>query len=198
MEKVVADMVERKEKDAEKAESAEDLSQKSLKFGLDYVFNVSNPIFPGDLAPSFSCEALEEGEKMVTITNDDIKDCLTLIVFYSKDFSIEGNNTLNLLADFVANNKLPIKVLAVSTDSVAVHKAWVDQRELGSAVSLLADTTGLMARSFGVLDMTTHLAYSAYFLIDRDGFVQLVNVAGLGGIGVGGVGDLLNLVNTSS
>ena len=56
---------------------------------------------------------------------------------------------------------------------------------------------GDMARMFGVLDTTTHTAYSAMFLVDMEGVVQAGMVTGKGGLGVGGVGDVLDLIRDS-
>ena len=53
---------------------------------------------------------------------------------------------------------------------------------------MLGDMTGNIARMFGVLDTTTHTAYSSMFLVDMEGVVQAVKVTEKGGLGVGGVG----------
>ena len=62
---------------------------------------------------------------------------------------------------------------------------------------MLWDMTGKVARTFGVVDTTTHLAYSAMFLMDMDGVVQAVKVTGRGGLGMKGVWEVFNLVRDS-
>ena len=54
-----------------------------------------------------------------------------------------------------------------------------------------------MDRMFGVLDTTSHTAYSSMFPVDMEGVVQAVKLTGKGGLGVGGVGDVLDLVRDS-
>ena len=53
---------------------------------------------------------------------------------------------------------------------------------------MLGDMTGNIARMFGVLDTTTHTAYSSMFLMDTDGVVKALKLTRKGGLRVGGVG----------
>ena len=62
---------------------------------------------------------------------------------------------------------------------------------------MLGDMTGNTARMFGVLDTTTHTAYSSMFLVDTDGVVKALKLTRKGGLRVGGVGDVLDLVRDS-
>ena len=163
-----------------------------MKFGLDFVFRMSDPVLPGEHVPDFACKGLVgDGVKMVT--NEDYKGNYFVMVFYPKDFTEVGEDTLNLMADLVANEELGMKVLVISTDSVETHRAWAESREGGAPITMLGDRTGEVARTFGVLDTVTHLAYSAMFLVDKEGVVQVVKVTGRGGLGVGGVGEVLDL-----
>ena len=134
---------------------------------------------------------------MKMVTNEDYKGNYFVMVFYPKDFTEVGEDTLNLMADLVANEELSMKVLVISTDSVETHRAWAESREGGAPVTMLKDRTGEVARTMGVLDTVTHLAYSAMFLVDMEGIVQAVMVAGGGGLGIGGVGDILDIVRES-
>ena len=90
-----------------------------------------------------------------------------------------------------------MEMLVISTDSVETHRAWSESREVGAHITMLGDRTGEVARTFGVLDTVTHLAYSAMFLVDKEGVVQAVKVTGRGGLGIGGVGEVLDLVRES-
>ena len=96
-----------------------------------------------------------------------------------------------------ADEEFNLELVVISIDSVQTHRAWTERREGGAPVTMLGDMTGNMARMFGVLDTTTHTAYSSVFLVDMEGVVQAIKVTGKGGLGVGGVGDVLNLVRDS-
>merc|ERR1712142_1011308 len=166
-----------------------------MKFGLGFVFRMSEPILPTEEVPDFSCKALVvDSVKIVSKADYDGK--FFAMIFYPKDFTVEGKNILNLVADLVSSKELNLDVLLISTDSVETHRAWSKSVGCdcgGPAVPMLGDVTGEVARTFGVLDTVTHLAYNAIFLIDDKGLVQTVKVYGRGGLGIGVAGEVLDL-----
>merc|ERR1712142_539416 len=167
-----------------------------MKFGLDFVFRMSEPILPTEEVPEFSCKALVV-DSVKTVSKADYDGQFFAMIFYPKDFTAEGKNILNLVVDLVASKELNLDVLLISTDSVETHRAWSKYVGCdcgGPAVPMLGDVTGEVARTFGVLDTVTHLAYNAIFLIDNKGFVQSVKVYGRGGLGIGVAGEVLDLV----
>ena len=101
------------------------------------------------------------------------------------------------MADLVANKEFNMEVLVISTDSVETHRAWAESMEVGAPVTMLGDRTGEVARTFGVLDTVTHLAYSSMFLIEMNGVLQAVKVFGRGGLVLGGAGEVLDLARES-
>ena len=148
-----------------------------MKFGLDFVFRMSDPVFPGEMVPDFICKGLVgDTEKM--LSSKDYEGAIVVIVFYPKDFTDVGEDTLYLMADLAANKEFNLELVVISTDSVETHRAWTETREGGAPVTMLGDRTGEVARKFGVLDTITHLAYSAMFLVDMEGVVQAVKVTG--------------------
>ena len=104
---------------------------------------------------------------------------------------------MNLASDLMADSEFDLDVIACSTDSVDVHRAWTEEREAGAPVPLIGDTRGDVARAFGVLDEKTHLAYPGLFLVDKEGLVQAVIVGGRGGLGLPGAAEILELVRQS-
>ena len=165
-------------------------------FGLDFVFRMSEPVLPGDEVPEFTCNALV-GDSVETVSKADFEGSFVFIIFYPKDFTKEGEDVLNMVADLMASEELNLEVLLISTDSVETHRVWaqsMDGRNGGApVVPMLGDTTGEVAKIFGVLDTVTHLAYNAMFLIDMNGVVQAVKVYGQGGLAIGGAGEILDL-----
>ena len=55
-----------------------------------------------------------------------------------------------------ADEEFNLELVVISIDSVQSHRAWTERREGGAPVTMLEDMTGNMARTFGVLDTTTH------------------------------------------
>ena len=164
-------------------------------FGLDFVFRMSEPVLPGDEVPEFSCKALV-GDSVKILSKADYEGKFFLMIFFPKDFTKEAEDILKLVADFVAGKELNlVEVLLISTDSVETHRAFSESLGVShGGTPMLGDTTGEVAKAFGVLDTNTHLAYSAVFLIDMEGLVQAVRVYGWGGLAIGGAGDFLDLV----
>ena len=56
------------------------------------------------------------------------------------------------MAELVAAPELDMELVAVSTDSLEVHRVWRERREAGGPGVMVGDRTGQVARSFGVLD----------------------------------------------
>ena len=145
------------------------------QYGLDRVFWLVDPVLPGEKMPVFLCPGLM-GEQEELFTSETFAGKTLLIFFYPKDFGAEGEACLDLMANLAASPVLDAELVAVSTDSVAVHRVWRERRDVGGPGVMLGDTTGALARSFGVLDTTTHCAYSALFVVDKRGIVQVRSV----------------------
>ena len=72
---------------------------------------------------------------------------------------------------------LDAEVLGVSTDTVFVHKAWIntprDKNGVGELnFPLAADTTHKVSRDYGVLVESEGLATRGLFIIDPNGIMQ--------------------------
>ena len=91
--------------------------------------------------PAFVCPSLV-GDQEMLFTSDQLAGKTTLIFFYSKDFGgdllllcmtsipppnefpAEGEACLDVMADLAASDELNLQLIAVSTDSIPVHR-WV-------------------------------------------------------------------------
>ena len=86
--------------------------------------------------PAFVCPTLV-GDKEMLFTSDQLAGKTTLIFFYSKDFGgdlllyprsipngfpAEGNACLDVMADLAASDEFDLELVAVSTDSIPVHR----------------------------------------------------------------------------
>ena len=61
------------------------------------------------------------------------------------------------MAELAAAPQLDMELVAVSTDSLEVHRVWRERREAGGPGVMVGDRTGQVARSFGVLDTANYL-----------------------------------------
>jgi len=142
-----------------------------MKYGLDFVFRLVDSVLPGEQMPAFVCPSLV-GDQEMLFNSDQLAGKTTLLLFYSKDFGVEGEACLDVMADLAASQEFNLELVAVSTDSIPVHRVWRERREGGGPMIMLADMTGEVSRSFGVLDTGSHLAYNGLFVVDSSGVVQ--------------------------
>ena len=87
--------------------------------------------------PAFVCTGLV-GDQEMLFTSDQLAGKTTLLFFYSKDFGgdllfrpsiptsngfpAEGEACLDVMADLAASNEFNLELVAVSTDSIPVHR----------------------------------------------------------------------------
>ena len=123
----------------------------------------------GDRAPDF---ALSD-QRMSTTRLSDYRGRKLLIVFFPLTFtSVCGGELTSLrdeLPDFVGEDRA---VVAISTDTSAVHRAFDEREFLG--FPLLSDfwPHGEVAKAYGVFDERTGLAQRGTFVVDEGGIVQ--------------------------
>jgi len=96
----------------------------------------------------------------------------TILFFYPADFTFVCATEFEALADHQDHfKKLGADVVTVSKDTQYTHLAWqAHEKELANFKSLMAsDTTGDVARMFGVYDDGSGLALRGTFLISPQG-----------------------------
>lgn len=124
----------------------------------------------GDAAPDF---ALSDDRRQTIRLADFRGKKNVLLVFYPLTFTRVCGSELTTLRDeihdFMTDDCV---VLAISTDSSAVHRAYQDVEYLG--YPLLSDfwPHGDVARAYGVFDEESGLAQRGTFLIDKSGVVR--------------------------
>lgn len=130
----------------------------------------------GALAPDF---ALTD-QRLRTTSLSDFSGRRLLIVFFPLTFtSVCGGELTRLrdeLPDFAGADRA---VVAISTDTSAVHRAFDEREFLG--FPLLSDfwPHGAVASAYGVFDQRSGLALRGTFLVDGDGVVQWSTVEGI-------------------
>ena len=130
----------------------------------------------GEAAPDF---ALTD-QRLSTTRRSDFDGRKLLIVFFPLTFtSVCGGELTRLrdeIHDFVGEDRA---LLAISTDSSAVHRAFDEREFLGFPILSDFWPHGEVARAYGVLDEQTGLALRGTFVVDEDGIVQWSTVNGV-------------------
>ncbi|MDH6303607.1 peroxiredoxin [Parabacteroides sp. PF5-5] len=130
------------------------------------------------ILPEFKVQAYHNGT-FKTITNKDVLGKWAVFFFYPADFTFVCPTELADLADkYDYLQTLGVEVYSVSTDSHFVHKQWHEQSDSIRKIKfpMLADTTGVLSRGFGVMIEEDGMAYRGTFVLNPEGVVKLVEI----------------------
>lgn len=137
----------------------------------------------GSTLPDFQAQAYFPNGEIKSLKLSDYKGKWVVVFFYPLDFTfvcpteIQGFHKQN-----AAFGQANAQVIAVSTDSVYSHKAWV-ANGLGKVdFPIIGDTNHEISRLFGVLIEEKGIALRGTFLINPEGRVvsSTVNELGVG------------------
>ncbi len=130
------------------------------------------------MLPEFKVQAYHNGE-FKTVTSEDVKGKWAIFFFYPADFTFVCPTELVDVADKYAEfQAMGVEVYSVSCDSHFVHKAWADASDSIAKINypMLADPTGVLARSFGVMIEEDGMAYRGTFVVNPEGRVKLAEI----------------------
>ncbi len=132
----------------------------------------------GQKAPDFEAPAYFNGDFTSVKLSDHLGKWVVLC-FYPGDFTFVCATEITAVAEKNAElEKLGVQVLPMSTDSVFVHKMWVDHELSKMTTSgtlpfpMLSDAAGGIGEVYGVYDEAGGVDVRGRFLIDPDGVVQ--------------------------
>lgn len=132
----------------------------------------------GDSLPDFELEAYHQNEiKKLHLTH--FKGQWLVLVFYPGDFTFICPTELAELAEhYEGFQKLGAEILAVSTDSVYVHKAWHDTSTKIKTITypMVADPAGRLTKAFGIYLEDEGVALRGSYIIDPDGVILTVEI----------------------
>lgn len=137
----------------------------------------------GELAPTFKMDTyfpITENEKEVKL--EDYKGKWLILYFYPADFTFICPTELKELGEqYNIIKQLEGEILAVSTDTVFTHRAWIETEKLLKNVKypLAADHNGKVSRDYGVDDEETNRARRGAFIIDPDGKLRTMYIVDL-------------------
>jgi len=125
-------------------------------------------------APTFKVEAYHHND-FVKVNLEDYRGKWVVLFFYPADFTFVCPTELGDLADnYESFKKIDTEIMAISTDTHFSHKAWHDSSKTIGKIKfpMLADPTGNVSRSYGVMIEEVGLALRGTFIIDPDGVVK--------------------------
>ena len=138
----------------------------------------------GDPAPVLNVEAYVRDEaEPVELEVGGAAESWTVLFFYPRDFTFLCPAELRGFAELQASFALEgASVVAASTDSWHVHRAWLETSPglSGIRYPVVADATQELTRAYGVLDHEDGSARPATFVIDPSGSVRHATLAGPG------------------
>jgi peroxiredoxin (alkyl hydroperoxide reductase subunit C) len=126
-----------------------------------------------DMPSTKDLKGLKENVKL-----SDYKGKWLVLFFYPLDFTFVCPTEIKAFSDRIEDlKKVGAEVVAVSTDSVYSHRAWIqtgeDKGGLGSIkYPLASDITKDVSRDYGVLIEDKGIALRGLFIIDPDGVLQ--------------------------
>jgi peroxiredoxin (alkyl hydroperoxide reductase subunit C) len=130
-------------------------------------------------APDFDMPSTKDIKTLKeNIRLTDYKGKWLIMFFYPLDFTFVCPTEIKAFSDkYEEFKKAGAEVLAVSTDSVYSHRAWITTPEekggLGSIkFPLASDITKDVSRDYGVLMEEKGIALRGLFIIDPDGVLQ--------------------------
>ncbi|OHA04651.1 MAG: hypothetical protein A2934_02640 [Candidatus Sungbacteria bacterium RIFCSPLOWO2_01_FULL_47_10] len=128
----------------------------------------------------FSLEAYDpESGNVVRLHSHELLGAWVILFFYPADFTFVCPTELvdiNRHADEF--KKYNAEVIAVSTDTVYTHKAWLEIEELlkGFKFRMAADHNGKFSQKLGIYDEEKGVAMRAVYIIDPEGVLRSVEI----------------------
>jgi peroxiredoxin (alkyl hydroperoxide reductase subunit C) len=126
----------------------------------------------GSFAPAFSAAAWIGGETHRLQLSDFIGKWVVLYFYPKDDTSVCASENDAFRSSWAEFERLGVQLLAASTDSIDDHRKWCDAGLGALPFPMIADSSKVMARDFGVLHEDTGLALPATFIIDPDGVTR--------------------------
>ena len=141
--------------------------------------------------PHFSLETYDpKKDEVIKISLDDFaKKEWVILFFYPADFTfVCPTELLNLnkkYDEFSAvggsasgGKKQGTEIIAVSTDTVYTHKAWIETEQLlaGLSYPMAADHNGKLSKELGIYDEENGMAQRAVFIIDKEGILRALEI----------------------
>lgn len=130
----------------------------------------------------FKVQAYQDGD-FKEVSKSDVLGKWGVFFFYPADFTFVCPTELGDLAETYSEfKKINCEIYSVSEDSHFVHKAWADASKTIQKIKypMLGDTTGVLARFFGVLVEETGQALRGSFVVNPQGEIKACEIHDMG------------------
>ncbi len=128
----------------------------------------------GETVPDITFEMYQR-EEVKKVALSDYRGKWLVLLFYPADFTFICPTELEEAAEQYSEfQKEGCEILAVSTDTIFVHKAWHDNSPAIKKITypMVADPTGKLCRAFGTYIEEEGLSLRGSFVIDPDGILK--------------------------
>jgi len=131
----------------------------------------------GDHFPSFSLNAVDAKNQMITIESSDQKGW-SVVYFYPKDFTFICPTEISEMDKLIDEG---VSVFGISGDNEFCKLNWKLSNELISGIRhpLVADTGLALSSELGIVDDSEGVCLLATFIINEEGIIQHVSVNAL-------------------
>lgn len=132
----------------------------------------------GTQAPEFKVDTVSAFSSLpIPATLENYKGKWLILFFYPFDFSIVCPTEIKVMNSYLPQfGELDTEVLAISTDSIYTHRAWLKAdhpNAIGDIeLTLASDYQKEVSKAYDVLDPKTGAAYRALYIIDPKGTIQ--------------------------
>lgn len=132
------------------------------------------------MAPNFDLPAYNPNKDDTTqVSLESLAGKWKVLFYYPADFTFVCPTELKDMADSKAQfDAMNVTILAVSTDTVFSHRAWVKHEGLMKDFPylMLADHTGNIADAYNIYDPDTGIAGRGTFVIDPEGMLRVIEI----------------------
>ncbi len=126
-----------------------------------------------DTIPPLKAQALLPGGKFEDIDLSRYRGKWVVVFFYPLDFTFVCPTEIHGFNEHYEEFKrLGAEVVAVSTDSVYSHKAWIEHGLGPVKFPMIGDTNHAISEGFGVLLPEKGIALRGTFIIDPNGVIK--------------------------
>ncbi|MBC7503403.1 peroxiredoxin [Candidatus Gracilibacteria bacterium] len=132
------------------------------------------------IAPRFDLPAYDPiKDDETNISSEDVHGKWVVLFYYPADFTFVCPTELKDMADAKSQfDELGVKILAVSTDTIFSHRAWVKHEGLMKKFPylMLADHNTEIAAAYNILDEKSGIAGRGTYIIDPHGICRGIEV----------------------
>ena len=142
---------------------------------------VYSPLTVGDTVPEDIKFDVYHNDSITELSFASLRGKWVILLFYPKDFTFVCPTELGEMATLYEEfSKEGAEVVAVSTDTPEVHKAWHDTSPTIKDIKypMAADPTHLLAEMFGVLIEDAGVTHRGTFIISPDGVIKTLEING--------------------